>query len=56
MRELKIIKVRSWDELPDILEPGVYNIEGETHIIEEEVPKKVILRALKYKRAGKTLI
>ena len=52
---IRVVKVRSWDELPEILEPGIYNVNGETHVIEEEVPKKVILRALKYKRAGKTL-
>lgn len=56
MRELKVVKVRSWDELPEILEPGVYNIDGEIHVIEEDVPKIAILRALKYKKQGKTLI
>ncbi len=56
MKEVKIIKVRSWDELPEILEPGVYDVDGEIHVIEEDVPKKAILRALKYRKQGKTLI
>ncbi len=54
--ELKIVKAHSWEDLPEILEPGIYNINGEIHVIEEDVPKKAILRALKYKKQGKTLI
>ncbi len=56
MEKLRVVKVKSWDELPEILEPGVYNVDGEVHVIEEDVPKKAILRALKYKCEGKTLL
>ena len=56
MEKLKVVKVKSWDELPDILEPGVYNVNGETITIEEDVPKEVVIQALEYKRKGKTLL
>lgn len=56
VEKLRVVKVKSWDELPEILEPGVYNVDGEVHVIEEDVPKKAILRALKYRREGKTLL
>ncbi len=56
MERVKIVKAKSWEELPEILEPGIYNVGGETYIIEGGIPKKVILRALKYKKVGKTLI
>jgi hypothetical protein len=56
LEKLKVIKAKSWDELPEILKPGIYNVNGDVHIIEEEVPKEVIIRALKYKEKGKTLI
>lgn len=56
MEKVKVVKARSWKDLPEILEPGIYNVSGETYTIEEDVPKKVVLRTLKYKKAGKTLI
>ena len=56
MEKVKVVKAKSWRDLPEILEPGIYNVGGETYTIEEDVPKRVILRALKYKKAGKTLI
>jgi len=56
VEKLKVVKVKSWDELPDILEPGVYNVNGETITIEEDVPKEVVIQALEYKRKGKTLL
>ena len=53
MEKLKVVKVKSWDELPEILEPGVYNVNGETITVEEDVSKEVVIQALEYKRKGK---
>lgn len=56
MECIKIIKAKSWDELPETLEPGVYNVGGEIFTVLEDVPKEAIIRALKYKKMGKTLV
>lgn len=52
----RVVIAASWDELPDVLEPGVYIVGGEVHTIEEDAPKEAVARALKYKRMGKTLL
>lgn len=56
----KVIVVDSWDELPEVLEPGIYIIGGEKHEIMETVGRdalrKAIERAKKYIKKGATLI
>ncbi|MCE4599502.1 MAG: hypothetical protein F7C81_04825 [Desulfurococcales archaeon] len=36
----KVIRARSWDELPDILEPGEYRIDGVTLRLKEPLEKE----------------
>ena len=34
-----VIRVKSWSELPDILEPGIYKIDGATLKLKEPLDK-----------------
>ncbi|NPA05450.1 MAG: hypothetical protein GXO09_05090 [Crenarchaeota archaeon] len=44
MASLKIVKVKSWDELPEILEPGEYEVDGVRITIAEALPREVVER------------
>ena len=35
----RVIRVKSWSELPDILEPGIYKIDGATLKLKEPLDK-----------------
>ena len=39
---MKTVRVKSWDELPRILKPGVYIVNGERFVVNEPVEKEVM--------------
>ena len=43
----KVIKAKSWDELPEILEPGEYYVDGEKFTIVEPVERDVWRQVIK---------
>ena len=47
MGKLKVVRARSWSELPEVLEPGVYYVNGVRHTIEARVRKEDLLKALR---------
>ncbi len=42
----RIIKVRSWSELPETLEPGVYFINGDRIVVRETVSRDALKRTM----------
>ncbi|MEB3780303.1 MAG: hypothetical protein GSR85_08765 [Desulfurococcales archaeon] len=46
-RPEKVVKAKSWDELPDILEPGEYNVDGEKFVVYEPVEKEFMLMSIR---------
>jgi hypothetical protein len=57
MEKVKIIKVKSWDELPEVLEPGIYNVAGVTFTIKEPIPREEVEYVYReYVAKGKTLV
>lgn len=42
----RIIKARSWSELPEVLEPGVYIVDGRRLTVREPVGRDTLRRAL----------
>jgi len=42
----RVFRVGGWDELPDVLEPGVYDVSGERLIVYERVSKRSLKRTL----------
>ncbi len=53
MGRLKIVEVRSWRELPEMLEPGVYVIAGERVEVLERVSRDALMRTLAVMRKRK---
>jgi len=53
MERLKIVEVRSWNELPEVLEPGIYIIAGERIEVEEKVSRGALMRTLKIMKKRK---
>ncbi len=45
----KVIRVKSWNELPDILKPGTYVIKGRRVRVYREVDKETLMRDLRRK-------
>ena len=43
----RLVRVRSWDDLPEVLEPGIYEVDGERFEIYEPVEKEVWRMAVK---------
>ena len=41
----RVVTVKSWDELPRVLESGVYIVDGERILVRERVPRDVLKRA-----------
>jgi len=39
-KQLRVVKAKSWSELPEILEPGEYHVSGEKFIVYEPVEKE----------------
>ena len=57
MERVKIIKAKSWGELPEILGPGIYNVGGVTFTIKEPMPREDVEYVYKeYIAKGKTLV
>ena len=46
MAQTKIVKARSWSELPEVLEPGVYIVDGRRLTVREPVGRDTLRRAL----------
>jgi hypothetical protein len=42
----RVVRARSWDELPEILEPGTYIVDGEKFIVVEPVEKEFMRMAI----------
>ena len=47
MSKARIIRVSGWSELPDVLEPGIYYIDGHKYTIKARVSKKAVLDAIR---------
>ena len=50
MAKPRVVRVRSWSELPDILEPGEYHVDGEKFVVYEPVERdfmKMAIRGIK---------
>ena len=50
----RIVKAGSWSELPDVLEPGVYIINGARIVVKERVSRDSLKRtfAIMRRRGG----
>ena len=46
MEGLRVIEVRSWRDLPEVLEPGIYVVAGERIEVEERVSRDALMRTL----------
>ncbi len=42
----KIVKAKSWSELPETLEPGVYFINGDRIVVRETVSRDALKRTI----------
>ena len=42
----KVVRVKSWDELPDTLSPGVYYVDGVKVEVRGRVPKEEVRMAV----------
>ena len=45
-QKAKVVKVKSWDDLPEVLEPGEYHVGGERFTIVEPVEKEFMRMAI----------
>ena len=46
MAKARVVRVRSWSELPDILEPGEYYVNGERVVVRERVSRDALKRTI----------
>lgn len=52
-QETSITRARSWKDLPEVLEPGVYIVDGEKVVVRERVSRDSLRRTLSImKRLG----
>jgi len=51
VKRLRVVKANSWDELPEVLEPGVYYVNGERHTIRARVSRDALVKTIE--RANK---
>ena len=42
----KVVRARSWEELPEVLEPGVYIVDDRRLTVREPVSRDALRRAL----------
>jgi len=52
--QTRIVKAGSWSELPEVLEPGVYIINGARIVVRERAPRDSLKRtfAIMKRRGG----
>ncbi len=43
----RVVRAKSWSELPEILEPGTYYVDGSKFVIHEPVEKEFWMMAVK---------
>ena len=46
-QRLRVVRARSWDELPEVLEPGVYIVNGRRHTVLEPIEKELLLKIIR---------
>ena len=57
MEKVKVVKAKSWRDLPEILEPGIYNVGGVTFTVKEPTPREEVEYVYReYVAKGKTLV
>ena len=55
--QIRVVKVKTWNELPEILEPGVYYINGERITVKERVSRDSLKRTIMImKKRGGTYV
>ncbi len=42
----RVVRVGRWTELPEVLEPGVYIVDGEEIVVRERVSRDALKRTL----------
>ena len=45
-QKARVVKVKTWDDLPEVLEPGVYIVGGRKLTVREPVGKDALRKAL----------
>ncbi len=43
-QKTRVVEVRSWSELPEVLEPGIYIVDGERFVVRERVSRDSLKR------------
>ncbi|MEB2836653.1 MAG: hypothetical protein GSR80_001014 [Desulfurococcales archaeon] len=52
MPEARVVRVKSWSELPEVLEPGVYYVDGRKYTIRVRVSRKAVVDAIRRAKRG----
>ena len=45
-QKTRVVRAKSWSELPEILEPGVYEVDGEKFTVTEPVEREFMFMAI----------
>lgn len=48
----RVVRVRSWSELPEILEPGTYYVNGRRVVVYSPVSREALRKTSRYVRRG----
>ena len=52
----RVVRVKSWSELPETLEPGVYEVDGRAYTILARVSKRAVVNSIRRaKKSGTRL-
>ena len=46
MAKARVVRVKSWSELPEVLEPGEYYVNGERVVMRERVSRDALKRTI----------
>lgn len=46
MAKPRVVRVKSWSELPEVLEPGEYHVDGERIVVRERVSRDALKRTI----------
>ena len=46
MAQARVVRAGSWEELPEVLEPGVYEVAGERFTVVEPVEREFMRMAI----------